>query len=74
MWFNEKFSQLGDRRKKDKLRWLKDPSEAYEYNLRELRREASGHFRQKKREHIKYKINDQESNRKNMNIRDLYRA
>jgi hypothetical protein len=51
---------------------LQDPSEANEDNLIDVRREASRHFRKKKREHLKDKINVLESNSKNKNIRDLY--
>jgi hypothetical protein len=53
---------------------LQDPSDANEDNLRDVRREASGHFRNKKREYLKDKINELESNSKNKNIRDLYRG
>jgi hypothetical protein len=51
---------------------LQDPSEANEDNLSDVRREASRHFRNKKREYLKDKINELESNSKNKNIRDLY--
>jgi hypothetical protein len=40
--------------------------------LSKVRREASRHFRNKKRQHLKDKINELESNSKNRNIRDLY--
>jgi hypothetical protein len=43
-----------------------------EDNLSKVRREASRHFRNKKREYLKGKINELESNSKNKNIRDLY--
>jgi hypothetical protein len=43
-------------------------------NLSDIRLEASGHFRNKKREYLKHKINEVESNSKNKNIRDLYRG
>jgi hypothetical protein len=43
-----------------------------EDNLSSVRREASRHFRNKKREYFKGKINELESNSKNRNIRDLY--
>jgi hypothetical protein len=33
-----------------------------------------GHFRNKKREYLKHKINDLAINSKNKNIRDLYRG
>jgi hypothetical protein len=45
-----------------------------EDNLRNVRREASRRFRNKKREYLKDKINELESNSKNKNIRDLYRG
>jgi hypothetical protein len=45
-----------------------------EDNLRNVRREASRHLRNKKREYFKDKINGLESNSKNKNIRDLYRG
>jgi hypothetical protein len=53
---------------------LQDPSEANEDNLSDIRLEASGHFRNKKREYLKDKINELESNTENKNIRDLYRG
>jgi hypothetical protein len=39
-----------------------------------VRREASRHFRNKKREYLKDKINDIELNSENKNIRDFYRG
>jgi hypothetical protein len=42
--------------------------------MNEVQREASRHFRNKKREYLKDKINKLESNSKNKNIRDLYRG
>jgi hypothetical protein len=42
--------------------------------LRNVRREASRHFRNKKREYLKDKITEIELNSKNKNIRDLYRG
>jgi hypothetical protein len=44
------------------------------YNLQNLRREASRTFRNKKREYLKGRINELETNNKNKNIRDLYRG
>jgi hypothetical protein len=57
LWFHEECSKLFDRRKQAKLQWLQDPSEANEDNMSDVRREASGHFRHKKREYLKDKIN-----------------
>jgi hypothetical protein len=44
-----------------------------EDNLSNVRQETSRHFRNKKREYLKDKINELESNSKNKNIRDLHR-
>jgi hypothetical protein len=41
--------------------------------LSDVRREASGHFRNKERECLKDRINELESKSENKNIRDLYR-
>jgi hypothetical protein len=43
---------LVDRRKQAKLQWLQDPSIVNEDNLSNVRREASRHFRNKKREYL----------------------
>jgi hypothetical protein len=45
-----------------------------EDNLSNVRWEASRHFRKKKREYLEDKMNELESNRKNKNIRALYRG
>jgi hypothetical protein len=45
-----------DRRKRAKLKWLQDPSEVNEDNLSNVRRKASRHFRNKKREYLKDRI------------------
>jgi hypothetical protein len=65
-WFNEGCSQL--------LQWLQDPSEINGDNLNSVRHEASRHFRNKKRECMKFKINEPAMKSKNKNIRDLYRG
>jgi hypothetical protein len=57
-WSDEESSKLVDQRKQDKLQWLQDPGEANEDNLRDVRREASRHFRNKKREYLKDKFNE----------------
>jgi hypothetical protein len=56
-----------------KLQWLQDPSEINGDNLNNARREASRYFRNKKREYLKYKMNELATNSKNKNIRNLYR-
>jgi hypothetical protein len=62
---------LFDGRKEAKLQWLQDPSVVNEDNLSNVRQEANRHFMNKKREYLKDKINELESNSKNKNIRDL---
>jgi hypothetical protein len=57
-----------------KLQWLQEPSEVNEDKLSNVQQEASRHFRNKKREYLKDKIIELETNSKNKNIRDLYRA
>jgi hypothetical protein len=56
------------------LQWLEDPSEINGDNLNNVRREASRHFRNEKRENLKDKINELATNSNNKNIRDLYRG
>jgi hypothetical protein len=48
-----------------------NPSDISADNLQNLRRETSRIFRNKKREYLKGKINELETNNKNINIRDL---
>jgi hypothetical protein len=53
---------------------LQNPSQINRDNLQNLRRETSGIFRNKKREYLKDKINELETNNKNKNIGNLYRS
>jgi hypothetical protein len=55
-WLEEGCSKLLDQRKEAKLQWLQDPSETNGDNLNDVRRVASRHFRNKKRECLKDKI------------------
>jgi hypothetical protein len=57
-WFHKGCSKLLDQRKQAKLQWLQDPSEVNGNNLNNVRREASRHFRNKKKEYLKDKINE----------------
>jgi hypothetical protein len=52
-WCDEECSELVNGRKRAKLLWLQDPSEANEDNLSNVRREDSRHFGIKKREYLK---------------------
>jgi hypothetical protein len=57
-WFDKRCSKLLDPSKQAKLQWLQDPHEINGDNLNNVRREASRHFRNKKREYLKDKINE----------------
>jgi hypothetical protein len=61
-------------RKQAKLQWLQDPSQINGDNLNNIRCEASMHFRNKKRECLKDKINELATHSNNKNIRDLCRG
>jgi len=51
-----------------------DPNHSKVDNLDYVRHEASRHFRNKKKEYMKAKIDELKTNRKITNIRDLYRG
>jgi hypothetical protein len=53
------------------LQWLQDPNEINGDNLNKVRLEHGSSFRNKKREYLKYKINELATNIKNKNIRKL---
>jgi hypothetical protein len=67
-WFNQGCSKLLDQWKQAKLQWLQDPSEINGDNLNNIRNEASRHFRNKKRQYLKVKIDELETNSKNKNL------
>jgi hypothetical protein len=56
------------------LQWLHDPREINGDNMKNVRREASRYFRNKKREYLKERVNVLTTNSKNKNIRELYRG
>jgi hypothetical protein len=63
-WFDDECSKLIDQRKQAKLQWLQNPNQINGDNLKNLRRETSRIFRNKKREYLKGKINEFETNNK----------
>jgi hypothetical protein len=73
-WFDAECAELLDKGKQAKIQWLQNPNQNNGDNLHKVRREASRHFRDKKKEYLKAKINEIETNSKNKNIRDLYRG
>jgi hypothetical protein len=71
-WFEEGCSQLLEQRKRAKLQWLQDPTNINVDNLNNISREARRHFRNKKRDYLKEKINELATNSKKKYLRDLY--
>jgi hypothetical protein len=58
-----------DQRKQAKMQWLQDPNQSSIDN-----HEASRHFRNKRKEYLKAKIDELETKSKIKNIRDWYRG
>jgi len=56
------------------MQWLQDPSQSNVDSLNNVRREASRHFRNKKKKYLKAKIEELETISKIKNIRDLCRG
>ena len=55
------------------MQWVQDPSQSNVDNLNSVRPEASRHFRNKKKEYMKAKIEELETKSKIRNIKkDLY--
>jgi dsDNA-specific endonuclease/ATPase MutS2 len=48
-WFDEECLGFLDQRKQEKMQWIQDPSQSNVYNLNNVRRDASRHFRNKRR-------------------------
>jgi hypothetical protein len=73
-WCDDECSKLIDQQKQAKLQWLQNPSKINGDNLKNLRRETSRTFRNEKRNYLKGKIRELETNNTNKSIRDLYRG
>jgi hypothetical protein len=56
-WFDEECSKFLDQRKQAKMQCLQNPNQSNIDHLNNVRREASRHFRDKKKEFLKAKIN-----------------
>jgi len=57
-----------------KMQWVQDPSQSNVDNLNNVKREASRHFRNKKKEYLKAKIEEPETSSKIKTVRDFYRG
>ena len=73
-WFDEECLGILDQRKQAKMQWIQDPSQSNADILNNVRRDASRHFRNKKKAYLRAKIEELETNSKINNIRDLYRG
>jgi len=56
------------------MQWIQFPSRSNVDNPNNIRRDASRHFRNKKKAYLKVKIEELETNSKIYNVRDLYRG
>ena len=56
------------------MEWLQDSNHSNVDNVNNVRHEARGHFRNKKTEYLKAKLDEFETNSKTKNFRDLYRG
>jgi hypothetical protein len=53
------------------MQWLQNLNQSNVDNVNNIRHEARRHFRNKKKEYQKTKIDELETNSKNRNVRDL---
>ena len=73
-WFDVECLRFLDQSKSAKMQWLQDPDQSNVGSLNNVICEASKHFRNKKKEYLKNETDELETNRKNKNIRNLYRG
>ena len=74
-WFDDDCSNVVERRKQAKLKFLQDPyTKRNRDNYHTERRETCHTLRNKKRDYLKGKLNEIETKSKNKNIRDLYKG
>ena len=73
-WFDDDCSNVVERRKQAKLKFLQVPTQPNRDNYHTERRETSRTLRNKKRDYLKGKLSEIDTNSKNKNIRDLYKG
>jgi len=73
-WFDEECLGFLDQRRQAKMQRLQDQNQSNVDNLNNVRREASRHFRIKKKEYLKAKLEELETNSKIKIIKALYRG
>jgi hypothetical protein len=62
-WFDEECLVILDQRKQAKMQWIQNPSRSNVDNLNNVRRDASRHFRNKKKAYLKSKVEELETTR-----------
>ena len=72
-WFDEECLGFLDQMKWAKMQWIRVQSQSNVDILNNVRCEVSRHFRNRKKAHLRAKIEKLETNSKIQNIRDLYR-
>ena len=60
-WFDEECLRFLDQRKRAQIQWIQDPSQSNVDNLNMVRREVRRHFRNKKKAHLRAKIEELET-------------
>ena len=60
--FDEECLGILDQREQAKMQWIQDPSQRNADNLNNVRRDASRHFRNKKKTYLRAKIEELETN------------
>ena len=63
-WLDEECLCFLDQRKQAQMQWLQDPNQSNVDNINNARREASRHFRNKKKGYLKTKIDEGETDSK----------
>jgi hypothetical protein len=63
-WFDKECLGFLDQRKQAKMHWIQDASQSNVDNLNNVRRDASRHFRNKRKAYLKAKIEELEANSK----------
>ena len=63
-WFDEECLGFLDQKKQAKMQWIHGPSQRNVDNLNNVRCDASRHCRNKKKAHLKAKIEELETNSK----------
>ena len=63
-WFEEECFHFLDQRKQANVQWVQNPNQSNVGNLNKVKRKASRHFRNKKMEYPRAKIDDLETKSK----------